>query len=138
MAKILLVEDDPHIADYVSTILLAAGHPCVRASTAARAREHLQADPDIALVLLDYHLGDDAETGHSLLTTLRTTALHRDLPVIICSADARQETVAQFLSLRVVGFLRKPFRPERLLSDVSRGLGLSESTHVPFVTPGAS
>lgn len=123
MPKILIVEDDKNIASFLSTILLGAGYLCVAASTADRARALLDSEPEIALVLLDQNLGEGSQSGLSLLTALRQAPKYQHLPVIVCSGDSRPSVVTGFLGQRVVGFLRKPFRADRMLSDVQRALG---------------
>ncbi len=123
MSKILIVEDDRNIASFLSTILLGAGYLCDAASTADRARALLESEPDIALVLLDQNLGENSRNGLTWLAELRDSKKFRDLPVIVCTGDARPAVVAGFLGHRIAGFLKKPFRPERLLADVQRVLG---------------
>lgn len=130
MPKILIVEDDKNIANCLSTILLGAGFLCDAAPTADRARALLESDPDIGLVLLDQNLGENSRNGLVFLGELRETAKYRDLPVIVCSGETRAPVVMGFMSQKVAGFLRKPFRPDRLLADVQRVLGTGEASMV--------
>lgn len=123
MAKILIVEDDRNIANFLSTILLGAGYLCVAAPTADRARALLDSESDVGLVLLDQNLGENSESGLALLTDLRLSPKHQHLPVIVCSGDSRPVIVTGFLGQRIAGFLRKPFKAERLLADVQRAIG---------------
>lgn len=123
MPKILIVEDDPNVVSFLSTILLGAGHMCMAAGTAAKARELLETERGISLVLLDQNLGENSETGLALLTALRQRPAFQGIPVIICTGDTRTAVVGGFLGQRIAGFLKKPFRPERLLADVQHALG---------------
>jgi CheY-like chemotaxis protein len=123
MPKVLIVEDDKNIASFVSTILRGAGYVCVAASSADRARTLLDSEPDVGLVLLDQNLGENSQSGLALLTALRQTPKFQHLPVIVCSADSRPLIVTGFLGQRIAGFLRKPFKADRLLSDVQRAFG---------------
>ena len=123
MPKILIVEDDRNIASFLSTILLGAGYLCVTASSADRARALLESEHGIGLVLLDQNLGEGSTSGLALLTALRQTPNFQSIPVIICTGDTRPIVVTGFLGQRIAGFIKKPFRPERLLSDVQRVLG---------------
>jgi DNA-binding NtrC family response regulator len=43
--------------------------------------------------------------------------------VIVCSGDTKPASVSAFLALNIVDFVKKPFRPERLLLDIERALG---------------
>ena len=65
------------------------------------ARQH---EPD--LILLDLHLPDIG--GSEVLTRLRQSALTRDIPVIVISADATPAQVERLLEAGVLGYLTKP------------------------------
>lgn len=123
MAKILIVEDDRNVVSFLTTILLGAGHTCVTASSAVNAHELLKSERDIGLVLLDQNLGENSDTGLMLLKSLRQLPKFQGVPVIICSGDSRTAVVSSFIGQRIAGFLKKPFRPERLLADIQRVLG---------------
>lgn len=132
MPKILIVEDDPNVVSFLTMILLGAGYTCLVATSAAKARSLLETEHGIGLVLLDQNLGEDSDTGLALLTDLRQQPKFQDIPVIICTGDTRTVVVSGFLGQRIASFLKKPFRPERLLSDVERAFGLSgNAIHPP-------
>jgi DNA-binding response OmpR family regulator len=123
MPKILIVEDDPNVVSFLTTILLGAGYTCLVATSTAKARSLLTTERGISLVLLDQNLGEDSDTGLALLTDLRQEQKFQNIPVIICTGDTRTAIVSGFLGQRIASFLKKPFRPERLLADVDRALG---------------
>ena len=127
MSKILIVEDDANISRYLSAMLLSDGHLSLVADSADKAWGHLQAAPDIDLLVLDHNLGHNDVTGLGFLATVRASVAHRDLPVIVCSGEAKPETVAGFLAQRVSGFIKKPFQPQRLLGDINRVLRESQA-----------
>ena len=123
MSKILIVEDDANISRYLSAMLLSDGHTSLVADSAERAWAYLQAETDITLLVLDHNLGhDDEVTGLSFLTKLRASEAYRNIPVVVCSGEAKPETVKGFLAQRVSGFVKKPFQPQRLLADINRVL----------------
>src|SRR5580692_1787091 len=121
MAKILIVDDDPAIASCISTLLIQALHTPVAVDSLARAREVLESDPEIALLVLDNQFSLH-ETGISFLTYLRRYSNHRTLPVVVCSGDTKPESVTGFASLSISAFVVKPFKPTRLLAEVERVL----------------
>jgi DNA-binding NtrC family response regulator len=123
MAKILIVEDDTNISSYLATVILSTGHSSLAVDSAEKAQALLASDQEIALLILDHHLGNGTPTGLALLTAIRNSALYRHLPVIVCSGDTKSAAVSGFLALNIVDFMRKPFRPERLFSSISRVLG---------------
>jgi CheY-like chemotaxis protein len=125
MPKILIVDDDEKVADYISNCLTAHGHTCVKASSARDAHMRLAVEGGVALLVLDHMLGA-GENGLGLLAEIRAAQATRGLPTLVCSGEARPEIVQAFASLRVSGFIKKPFRPERLAAEVDRALGLAK------------
>jgi len=120
MATILILDDDEPIVVFLSEILLAVGHLVISANTAARAREVLGSERNISLLILDHHL--EGESGLQLLTELRQSARFRSLPVIVCSGDAKPESVKGFLSLQIASFIVKPFTAQRILGEIEHVL----------------
>jgi len=131
MTKILIVDDDPNVVSFLTTILLGAGYTCLVASSATKARTLLDSEKGVGLVLLDQNLGEGSDTGLGLLTALRQDSRFQGIPVIICTGDTRTAVVSGFLGQRIASFLKKPFRPERLLVDVDRALGHAGNAILP-------
>ena len=127
MSKILIVEDDSNISRYLSAMLLSDGHLSLVADSADQAWEYLKAENDIALLVLDHNLGHNDVTGLGFLTAVRAAVRYRELPVIVCSGEAKPETVAGFLTQNIAGFIKKPFQPQRLLADINRVLKEAQS-----------
>jgi DNA-binding NtrC family response regulator len=123
MAKILIVEDDAAISRYLGTMLVSDGNIALSADSPARAWQHLHAERDIKLVMIDHHLGPDEDAnGLNLLADLRSSPAHRDIPVIVCTGETKPEIVTGFVQHKVAAFIRKPFQPQRLMADVRRVL----------------
>ncbi|MBI2163585.1 MAG: response regulator [candidate division NC10 bacterium] len=109
---ILVVDDDKLIRWSVSVVL---GHAGYRVQEAATGKD-LEHRPD--LVLLDIALPD--LDGLSILEMLRK--LRPDLPVLMMTADATNETARQAARLGARGQLDKPFDPTLLQVTVSEAL----------------
>lgn len=122
MATILVVEDDPGISRYLSTMLVYDGHVVLTASTAERARELLRVEPGIALLMLDHNLGKDTATGLALLVAVRRAPGHARLPVIVCTGECKPDVLNRFLAHSIAAFIKKPFHPQRLMAEVHRVL----------------
>jgi DNA-binding NtrC family response regulator len=120
MAKILIIEDDEIIARFLSGLLLTAGHPAIIVHTAERAREMLESEIDLSLLVLDHHLG--GESGLHFLTKIRNGSRHQHLPVLVCSGDTKRTSVSGFLALGIAGFIMKPFTADRFLTEIERAL----------------
>jgi DNA-binding response OmpR family regulator len=123
VAKILCVDDEPHVVTLKCAILEAAGHN-VTASTSARdAIEKLQRETYDAVVT-DWRLGD--ANGRAIVQAAKSAATS-NLPVVVVSgyvAEAFQaaEPLADL-------YLEKPVNPEELVTIVNELLKTSERTH---------
>jgi CheY-like chemotaxis protein len=127
MATILVVEDDPEISRYLATLLVSDGHVPLTASTPERAREYLRTEPAIDLLMLDYNLGKDAATGLALLMAVRRSPRHGTLAVIVCTGESKPEILKRFLAHRIAGFIKKPFHPQRLTTEIRRALAEADA-----------
>ncbi|HEY6348449.1 MAG TPA: response regulator [Candidatus Angelobacter sp.] len=121
MAKILCVDDEPHVVTLKCAILEAAGHT-VTASTSARdAIEKLQKNTYDAVVT-DWRLGD--ANGRSVVQAAKG---HSSMPVVVVSgyvAEAFQaaEPLADL-------YLEKPVNPEELVTIVNELLKDNNGQH---------
>jgi len=113
VAKILCVDDEPHVVTLKCAILEAAGHD-VTASTSARdAIEKLQRESYDAVVT-DWRLGD--ANGRAVVQAAKS-ATSANMPVVVVSgyvAEAFQaaEPLADL-------YLEKPVNPEELVTIVN-------------------
>jgi CheY-like chemotaxis protein len=124
VAKLLIVEDEPEIARYIAEVAQGAGHTSLVADSAAFALELLRGDLGFDALIVDHHLGlETGETGIAFLAQVRKSGRHRQLPAIVCTADAKPETIHGFLALNIFAFLKKPFRPERLTAELEKLFG---------------
>jgi CheY-like chemotaxis protein len=107
--SVLLVEDDPTIAEVVTGLLQARGHT-VRAVSHGLAALTEAALHRFDIALLDLDLpGMD---GLSLATQLRAQGMNLPLLAVTARADAQAEALARAAGLD--GFLRKPVTGELL------------------------
>jgi DNA-binding response OmpR family regulator len=117
VAHLLVVDDEPRIARFVSRALEAHGHSVVTARTGEDALQRA-AEHDFALVILDLLLpGID---GHGVLREL----LARDgsARVLVLSAVGDVESRVQCLRAGAVDYLAKPFAVAELLARVDSRL----------------
>jgi DNA-binding response OmpR family regulator len=124
---VLVVEDEPAIADVVEMYLGQAGFNVRWVSTAADARKQLD-DPSIDVVLLDLMLPD--ADGVDLFREIRS---RRATPVIMVTArDAEADRVLG-LELGADDYVTKPFSPRELVARVRAVLrrGAVETTSMP-------
>ena len=114
--RILLVEDEPHLAKGLRLNFELEGHEVEWAATGAEARRSLAAgQPD--LVVLDVMLPD--VSGFQLLQEVKRQDVR--LPVLMLTACAADEDRILGLSLGADDYLTKPFNLEELILRV-RGM----------------
>jgi len=120
MAKILCVDDEPHVVTLKCAILEAAGHT-VTASTSARDAIDKLEKSTYDAVVTDWRLGD--ANGRAVVQAAKG---HSSMPVVVVSgyvAEAFQaaEPLADL-------YLEKPVNPEELVTIVNELLKSSERT----------
>lgn len=117
---ILLVEDDPEVADFLETALRGRGFKVLKAAAADRALMLVREQrPD--LVLLDLVL--PGLSGWDLLRALRRDAETQRLPVIAMSAREKAPgDAAEALYEGADDFFVKPVEPEVVLARVEAHL----------------
>jgi two-component system catabolic regulation response regulator CreB len=137
-ATILVVEDEPAIADNIAYALKTDGFGVVCCGTGAEALEAL-AREEIALIVLDVGLPD--RNGFDLCKEIRRTS---GVPVIFLTA--RTAEVDRVVGLEIGGddYVSKPFSPRELSARVKAVLrrvpsgdeGEDTRVDAPFVVDG--
>ena len=115
-ARVLVVDDDPHMLRFVRDALYAGGFTPL-ATGDPRELAHLLETESPDLVLLDLILpGTD---GIELMVRIPELA---DLPVIFISGYGNDETISKALELGAADYIVKPFSPTELAARVRAAL----------------
>ncbi len=101
--KILLVEDEFPIALNESQMLESYGYEVITAHEGDLAIEIINANPDIALVLMDIDLGAGIDGTEAAKQILRT----RDIPVIFLTGHTEDELVKKVEEITSYGIIQK-------------------------------
>jgi DNA-binding response OmpR family regulator len=109
---VLVVDDDAAIRFLCRVNLELDGWTVVEGGTVSEARAAV-AEEDVAVVLLDVHLG--SENSLDLLAELRVE--HPDLPVVMLTGSVGTPTLD---GVAVDAVVAKPFRPDELTATVRR------------------
>ena len=110
---VLVVDDDPELADLLSTVLSMAGHSVSTAASLAEARTALRVTvPDLALI----DLGLPDGSGHDLVAHL--SSHHPEVGIIVVTADGREDEHVRGLKSGADDVVGKPFRVSTLLARV--------------------
>lgn len=113
MSKVLLVEDNEHLASLTQLMLAELSHEAVIAATIADARTILS-DPSIALILTDYRLPDGTGVDLAAEATGR--------PIVVLSGYDAQDLPRDKFPPGTI-FRTKPLTFDGLESAVKDALG---------------
>jgi CheY-like chemotaxis protein len=115
----LIVEDDPETASIFRQMLELHGYQVEVAHGSAQAMLKLSRRlPD--LVLLDVMMPD--VSGLEVVRYLRRDPQTAHLPVVIVSAKAQSDDIAEGLEAGATAYLTKPISMEQLLRQVTHAL----------------
>lgn len=109
---VLLVDDDAGVRRATAMLLQVEGYRVLSASSLAEALTRVTDDPDVALLITDYHLRD--ETGLQVIEAVRA-AVGRDLPAVVITGDT-SSTVRELRKDDRVQLVSKPIDADRLLA----------------------
>ncbi|MDY7548126.1 winged helix-turn-helix domain-containing protein [Glaciimonas sp. CA11.2] len=114
-ASILIIEDEPSIAELVAYTMSEAGWSPTVASTAAEGWSSIQhRTPE--LVLLDWMLPD--QSGLRFLSRLRAERQFQSILVMMLTAKSMEEDKISGLDNGADDYMTKPFSPRELTSRV--------------------
>lgn len=115
MARILVVDDEPHILKLVSFSLSKAGHEIFEAPDAmAGLKVAAEKRPD--LILMDVMM--PCMTGFEALARLKADPGTAAIPVVMLSAKSQSYEQEEGLRLGALKYVCKPFTPKVLVQTV--------------------
>jgi len=110
--KVLIVEDEQSISNFISTVLTANGYDTLTASCGAEALSMVTSHcPDV--IILDLGLPD--MDGLEILREVRSWS---NLPVIVVSARTHEHDKVSALDLGADDYIEKPFGTSELLARI--------------------
>jgi CheY-like chemotaxis protein len=123
---ILIVDDEPEIAEFASTILAEEGYKVIVARDGFEAlRIFQQIHEQIGLIILDFFL--PVMDGDAVFEELK--AINPSVNVVLSSGFAEQNKIGAMLAQGLRGFIPKPYTREKLLEQVQSAI---EASHRPI------
>jgi CheY-like chemotaxis protein len=113
--KVLVVDDEKEICNYIGEVLNGAGFKPITALGAAEAWNKLATDPSINDMFLDLMMPET--NGLEFLGKVRNE-LGRNINVVIITAKKTMEEVVIAKKLGIIDYITKPFTPERILKPL--------------------
>ena len=114
--RILIVEDDPQIRNFISYVLSAEGFASDNAATAQSAMTLLAANV-YDLMLLDLGLPD-----YDGMDVIRKVREWSEIPILVVSARDQEKQKVEALDLGANDYITKPFNPMELVARVKSQL----------------
>ncbi len=119
-SRILVVDDDIHMLDSVSTLLKAYGFNATSCRSALEATNQISAD-NFKAVLTDIKMPDTS--GIELLDRIHN--IDSTIPVILMTAYAELDVAIDAIKKGAFDFITKPFKPEQLIHTVKKAVNYS-------------
>jgi CheY-like chemotaxis protein len=114
--KILVIDDDPVVVQYLVSLLTDNGYETITASDGLDAHDLMDRDtPD--LITLDLEM--QREWGPRFFRRMTQHPKFKDIPVIVISGLSRPELAIK----KAVATLRKPFDKTELLDIIKKTIG---------------
>ena len=105
MAKILIIDDDPAVRQYLATLMRRLNHEAVTAGTCAEGVEKMT-DPSIQVIVADINLPDSVNLN-DWVSRLKTGCDGR--PLILITGEPTEELSSKVQGNSITAFLAKPF-----------------------------
>jgi two-component system, chemotaxis family, chemotaxis protein CheY len=134
--RFLVIDDSMPMRRIVANVLARLGHTDVlMAANGREAMKRIESD-EIDFVITDWFMPE--MSGLEFLRKVRDNPSTRDVPIVIITANASSDDVAQAVRLRVNGYVLKPFTAELLKARIaSICAALAEGTAGEPVAPAA-
>ncbi|MEJ8800825.1 response regulator transcription factor [Pontibacter sp. H249] len=122
--KILVIEDERLVAEYICSVLKSATYENVLIASNRQEASALYQEHSISLIISDLNLFGVYE-GHLIVKELQA---FKQVPVIYLTAYSEQHTLEDALSTEPVAYVLKPFTERQLLVAVKMALRTQAAT----------
>lgn len=113
---ILIVEDNPEIADFIATVI-SKNYRCEICYNGKQGlKKTLELQPDLVVSDIMMPIMD----GLEMAKQIRRNVPVSDTPIILLTAKDDRSTELESINLKVDGFIAKPFDPEILVSRIAQ------------------
>jgi two-component system, chemotaxis family, chemotaxis protein CheY len=126
---VLIVDDSPAMRSFVKRVLEMSGFDMSDCHEAGNGKEALEllSGEWVDVILTDINM--PVMNGQELVQNLAASESLRSIPIIVVSTDRTDDRVHQMMSLGAKGYVKKPFQPEELRSELERVLEAAYATN---------
>ncbi len=118
MKKILLVDDEPDILEFLKYNLEKAGYDVLIGSNGKEAIKLLEKKPD--MIILDIMMPE--MDGFEVYEKIKSNNQHKQIPVIFLTAKSGESDEIKGLEIGASDYIQKPISPKKLLARVELNL----------------
>ena len=122
--KILLVDDEKDIVEFLSYNLAQEGFKVITAYDGKEALDKLPQKPD--LIILDVMM--PKMDGYETCTRIRSIDEYKNTPIIFLTAKSSEIDEVHGLNIGADDFIQKPISPKKLIARVKSNLRKADST----------
>ena len=115
MKKVLILEDEASIRDFVVINLRRAGYEAIEAGNGAEALEQLRRNPDTGVAIFDINLPGDMD-GFEVCRQVRAT--NKAIGIIMLTARTQEMDKITGLMTGADDYVTKPFSPAELTARI--------------------
>jgi two-component system, chemotaxis family, chemotaxis protein CheY len=121
--RVLIVDDSPAMRSFIRRVMSVSGLDVDRYLEAGDGLEALDVlgREWVDVILTDINM--PRMNGEEFVRKLEENELWRTVPVVVVSTDGTESRINQMVSLGTRAYLKKPFMPETLRSEIERVLG---------------
>jgi len=112
MHKVLIVDDSKAIREIEKKYLEELGFEVLEAGNGKEALKVLEENPDVKLILLDWHM--PVMNGYEFLLKLRANPTWSDIKVMMVTRENQQKSIIDAIMAGANEYLMKPFDKEML------------------------
>jgi two-component system chemotaxis response regulator CheY len=119
--KILIVDDSRTIRQQVNFTLNKGGFAVVEAEDGRDGIEKLKANPDVAVIISDVNMPN--MNGLEMVEAINGDASLSHPPIVMLTTEGSGELVERAKKAGAKGWLVKPFKPDQLVTVVTKLVG---------------
>lgn len=123
-AKILLVDDEKDIVEFLQYNLVQEGFKVITAHNGKEALDKITSNPD--LVILDVMM--PKMDGYEVCTRIKSMDEYKNIPIIFLTAKSSEIDEVHGLNLGADDFIQKPISPKKLIARVKSNLRKAETS----------
>ncbi len=124
--NILIVDDSSPMRAVIKKVIKASGFDIGEFHEAGSGKEALQVLDDqwLDVVLSDYNMPE--MNGLEMLQKMKQNEMMKDIPVIMVTTEGSSERVDEFMQTGASAYIKKPFTPEQIRTQLQQLLGVPE------------